>query len=59
MIETVGEKKEKEVREAIDKDRVTNNPPADGEIISTGQGRYIMHGRLEWSIFLFRHRGSA
>lgn len=38
VIETVGEKKEKEVREAIDKDRVENNPPVDGEIISTGQG---------------------
>lgn len=38
VIETVGEKKEKEVREAIDKDRVNNNPPVDGEIISTGQG---------------------
>lgn len=38
VLETVGEKKEKEVRNAIDKDRVTNNPPVDGEIISTGQG---------------------
>lgn len=38
VIETVGEKKEKEVRDAIDKDRVANNPPVDGEIISTGQG---------------------
>ena len=38
VLETVGEKKEKEVRNAIDKDRVNNNPPVDGEIISTGQG---------------------
>lgn len=38
VVETIGEKKEKEVREAIDKDRVANNPPVDGEIISTGQG---------------------
>ncbi len=38
VIETVGEKKEKEVREAIDKDRVEKNPAIDGEIISTGQG---------------------
>lgn len=38
VLETVGEKKEKEVRNAIDKDRVEKNPPVDGEIISTGQG---------------------
>lgn len=38
VFETVGEKKEKEVRNAIDKDRVDNNQPVDGEIISTGQG---------------------
>lgn len=38
VLETVGEKKEKEVRDAIDKDRVNNNQPVDGEIISTGQG---------------------
>lgn len=38
VLETVGEKKEKEVRNAIDKDRVNNNQPVDGEIISTGQG---------------------
>lgn len=31
-------RKKNEVREAIDKDRVNNNPPVDGEIISTGQG---------------------
>lgn len=38
VLETVGEKKEKEVRDAIDKDRVNNNQPVDGEIISTGKG---------------------
>ena len=38
VLETVSEKKEKEVRNAIDKDRVNNNQPVDGEIISTGQG---------------------
>lgn len=38
VLETVGEKKEKEVRNAIDKDRVNNNQPVDSEIISTGQG---------------------
>lgn len=38
VLETVGEKKEKEVRNAIDKDRVNNNQPVDSEIISTRQG---------------------
>lgn len=38
VIETVGEKKEKEVRNAIDKDRVEKNPAKDNEIISTGDG---------------------
>lgn len=38
VVETVGEKKEKTIRDAIDKDRVEKNPAKEGEIISTGQG---------------------
>lgn len=38
VLETVGEKKEKEVRNAIDKDRVENNPVNDSEVIHTGDG---------------------
>lgn len=53
VIETVGEKKEKEVREAIDKERVEKNQPIDGEIISTGDGDTLCldawNGRYFWS----------
>lgn len=38
VVETIGEKKEKEVREAIDKDRVEKNPAVESEIINTGEG---------------------
>ena len=38
VIETVGEKKEKDVREAIDRDRVEKNHAVESEIISTGDG---------------------
>jgi len=38
VVETVGEKKEQEVREAIMREKVTKNPPSGSEIIQTGKG---------------------
>lgn len=36
--ETIGERKEQKVRDAIAQDKVTNNPPVDTEVINTGKG---------------------
>lgn len=41
VIETVGEKKEKEVRDKIAKSKVENNPPKSNEIIVTGKGKTL------------------
>ena len=41
VIETIGERKEKNMREKIDKDRVEKNPPVDKNIIITGDGNTL------------------
>ena len=41
VIETVGEKKEKEVRDKIAKSKVENNSPKSNEIIVTGKGKTL------------------
>ena len=38
VIETIGERKEKSVRDKVDKARVDRNPPNDNEVIITGDG---------------------
>lgn len=38
VVETLGEKKEKSVRDAIAKDRIEKNPPKSTEIVITGKG---------------------
>ena len=38
VVETIGEKKERTVREKISEDRVKNNPPQQNNIIMTGKG---------------------
>lgn len=38
VIETIGEKKEKVIREAIDKDHIEKNPVKNHEVIMTGKG---------------------
>lgn len=43
VIETLGEKKEKNVREAIAKDKITNNPVNKREIIITGKGETLCY----------------
>ena len=47
VIETMGEKKELAVHDAIAKDKVIANPPQDGQIIITGRGETLVLD--EWS----------
>ena len=41
VIETIGEKKEKTVREAVAKEKIINKPPVQKEIIVTGNGKTL------------------
>lgn len=41
VVETIGEKKEKTIREKISEDRVKNNPPQQNNIVITGRGSDI------------------
>lgn len=41
MISTIGEKKTKEVKDAIMEDRIKQNPPSECEIINTGYGNVL------------------
>ena len=43
VVETIGEKKEKAIREEIAKDKVTNNPVNKQEIIITGKGETLCY----------------
>ena len=46
VIETIGEKKEHEVREAIAKDRIENNPVNQQNVIITGKGDTLCYDHL-------------
>ena len=41
VVETIGEKKEKEVRSKVAKSKVENNPPKSNEVILTGKGKTL------------------
>lgn len=43
VIETIGEKKEQAVRDAIAKDKVDKNPPAASEVLVTGAGKTLFY----------------
>lgn len=43
VIETIGEKKEKDIRDKIDKDRITKNPVSKNEIIVTEKGNTLCY----------------
>lgn len=43
VIETIGEKKEKAIKDEIDKDRVKNNPSSNNNIIITGLGETLCY----------------
>lgn len=51
VIETIGEKKEKNVRDAISKDRIDNNPVTKNEVIITGKGDYLCYEPLSGRYF--------
>lgn len=46
VIETIGEKKEKKVREEISRDKLKKNPPSQQNIIVTGQGTTTCYDEL-------------
>ncbi len=51
VIETVGEKKEKIVREAIDKDRIEKNPVSKNEVIVTKKGETLCYEAISGRYF--------
>ena len=51
VIETVGEKKEKTVRDNIAKDKVEKNPPSKSEVIVTGIGETLCYEPLSGRYF--------
>lgn len=51
VIETVGEKKEAKIRDEIDKDRVTKNPPSHNKVYETGKGNTLCYDSLSGRYF--------
>lgn len=51
VVETIGDRKEKEVRDEIAKDRVKKNPPVEGNIIYTGKGSSLCLDSLSGRYF--------
>lgn len=43
VVETIGEKKEEAILESIAKDRMTDNPPTDNQVIITGGGDQLCY----------------
>lgn len=43
VVETIGEKKEKDVQDAIAKERIKNNPVSKNEVIITGKGKTLCY----------------
>ena len=43
VVETIGQKKEETIREEIAKDRMTNNPPTDNQVVITGGGEQLCY----------------
>lgn len=46
VVETIGQNKELKIRDDISKDKITNNPPKDTEIIFTGKGEVLCYDSL-------------
>lgn len=51
VIETIGEKKEKEIREEISKDRLENNPVTKSEIFITEKGKTLCYESISGRYF--------
>lgn len=53
--ETLGDKKEKTVRDEIAEDRIKNNPPVDASVIFTGAGKVLCYELLTGRYFESTH----
>ena len=51
VIETLGEKKEKEVRDKVAKSKVENNPPKTNEVVLTGKGKTLCYESISGRYF--------
>lgn len=51
VIETIGEKKEQSVRDAVAKDRIDRNPVSSREVIITERGNTLCHDRISGRYF--------
>jgi hypothetical protein len=51
VIETIGEKKNQEIRDSIAKDKIHNNPVRDTEILTTGHGDTLCYDVLSGRYF--------
>lgn len=51
VVETIGEKKEKAIREDIDKDRIEKNPVSRNEVIITEKGKTLCYDHLSGRYF--------
>lgn len=51
VIETIGEKKEKKIREEIDRDRINRDPVVNKEVIITGAGETLCYDRISCRYF--------
>lgn len=51
VIETIGEKKEKAIRDEINKDRIEKNPSKKGDVIVTGKGRTTCYDTISGRYF--------
>lgn len=53
VIETIGEKKEKQIREEVLKDKVEKNPPVENQVIVTGKGQALCYETKTGRYFYF------
>jgi len=51
VVETIGEKKEEAVKDAINKDRIEKNPVTNNEVIVTGTGKTLCYDHLSSRYF--------
>lgn len=51
VVETIGEKKEKVVRDKVAKDKVKNNPPSSNQIIITDKGNTLCYDSISGRYF--------
>lgn len=52
VVERLGEKKERDLRDEIVQDRMTNNPPSQAQVIITGAGDHLCYDMFSGRYFL-------